>query len=1266
MNHGRSAGLPPGANLRCFNEPGRSPALRFMGGAGVRADQLLTFCLTLSLLCVLPAAAAPAWQPGQGFRSLPLTVPPAGKIGFTKLDSDLTRITFANRLGDERSITNRNLLSGSGVAAGDIDGDGRCDLFFCRLDGPCVLYRNLGNWKFEDITAKAGVACAGQDSTGAVFADIDGDGDLDLLVNALGNGTRIFENDGHSVFREMSVRAGVSSKTGSTSMALADIDGDGDLDLYVANFRPTTVMDRPGTKFTVNSVEGKPIVTAVDGQQATAPELAGRFTVNESGTILEFGEVDALYLNNGSGVFSRVSFTNGAFLDEAGQPLREPPRDWGLAVQFHDINGDGAPDIYVCNDLFTPDRVWINDGTGRFRALPTLALRNTSTFSMGVDFGDLNRDGQVDFFVVDMLSPDHRKRHVQTGQASPMRWPVGVFETRPQLSRNTLQINRGDGTFAEIAYYADVQASDWSWGPILLDVDLDGYEDILVTTGQLRDFQNADWAERIAQAQVGKKLLPDDIAALLKKFPSLKSPNVAYRNRGDLTFEEVGAAWGFDTAGVSHGMCLADLDNDGDLDVVVNNLNEAAGVYRNEGSGARVAVVLRGKGPNTHGIGAKIRVLGGPVAQSQEMICGGRYLSGDEAMRVFAAGSLTNRLSIEVTWRSGAQSHVTNVPGNRIYEIDEDGAVSSRSRPPAPGPRPLFTDASPLINHVHHEEPFDDFARQPLLPWRLSQLGPGVAWHDVDGDGREDLIIGSGKGGALAVYHNESGGGFRRLTNGPLNKVVSRDQTGVVGLGSLLVVGSANYEDGLTNGGSVRVYDVGRGVSGESVLGPEASTGPLALGDIDGDGDLDLFVGGRVVAGRYPEPALSQWLRNEGGRFVPAQKWEQLGLVSAAVLSDLDGDGWPELLVACEWGPLKIFRNEHGKLVGWNAPVTLNAQRSTLSQLTGWWHGVTTGDLDGDGRLDIVASNWGRNSRYAGSAGRPWKLYYGDLSQAGQVDLIEARWEPLMKKEVPERGWRMVRAALPFLQEKISSYEAYGQGSVEEIYGARLQSLRAVEVNTPASMVFFNRGDRFEAVELPAEAQWAPAFGVCVADADGDGAEDVFLSQNFFALNPETGRQDAGRGLWLQGDGRGGLRALPGPESGIQVYGEQRGCAVGDYDADGRVDLAVSQNGGQTRLYHNVGARPGLRVRLKGPAGNPTGVGAVLRLEYGGRPGPARAIHGGSGCLSQDSAVQVLGMSGPPTGLWVRWPGGKETSVKLPAGAREVELGPEGKLTIIQ
>ncbi|MBM3841471.1 MAG: VCBS repeat-containing protein, partial [Verrucomicrobia bacterium] len=532
-------------------------------------------------------------QPGPGFKSAPVKVT-TGKTGFARLDSSATGIAFTNRLSDDRSLSNRNLLSGSGVAAGDVDGDGLYDLYFCGLDSDNVLYRNLGNWRFEDITAAAGVASARDDATAAAFADIDGDGDLDLLVNSLGGGTRIFQNDGKARFQEITAQSGVASKAGSMSMALADIEGDGDLDLYVANFRPTTIQDQITTRFSVRPIGDRHVVTHVNGQPATSPEFTNRFVVTPAGSVLELGEADFLFLNDGKGKFTVVPFTDGAFLDEKGRPLREPPRDWGLAVQFHDINVDGAPDIYVCNDLYTPDRIWINDGRGRFRALDNLSLRDTSTFSMGVDFADIDRDGAVDFFVVDMLSRDHVNRHVQISQSRSGRAPPGPIDLRLQQLRNTLLVNRGDTTFAEISFYSGVEASEWSWGPIFLDVDLDGYEDILVTNGQLRDFQNADMATRYESAKTGKQLTPSEAMSLIRFFPDYKSPNMIFRNRGDLTFEEVGAAWGFNAIGISQGMALADLDNDGDLDVVMNNLNEVAGVFRNEGSAPRVAVRLKG------------------------------------------------------------------------------------------------------------------------------------------------------------------------------------------------------------------------------------------------------------------------------------------------------------------------------------------------------------------------------------------------------------------------------------------------------------------------------------------------------------------------------------------------------------------------------------------------------------------------------------------------------------------------------------------------
>jgi hypothetical protein len=1209
--------------------------------------------LLLILFAVSVRGDSLTWQTGQGFRRAKVDFPQAGHVGFRKLEANQLGIPFTNRLSHDRAILNQNLPNGSGVAAGDVDGDGWCDLYFCGLESDNALYRNLGNWKFTDITATAGVACPNQDATGAVFVDGDGDGDLDLLVTSLGQGVRLFENDGQGHFREVTESAGLKSNSGAMSMSLADVDGDGDLDLYVANYRTDTIASQPSTTFQVQMVQGKPVVVRVNGQPATLPQWTNRFEIGLAGNVMERGEPDVLYLNDGTGKFTAASFTDGTFLDEDGRPLSEPPRDWGLSVQMRDFTGDGTPDIYVCNDFYTPDRIWINDGKGRFRAMARTAIRTTSTFSMGVDFADINRDGNVDFFVADMLSPDHRKRHVQLGERTPFRWPAGILDNRPQVNRNTLQVNRGDGTFAETSWFSGVEASDWSWCPLFLDVDLDGFEDILISNGVLHDFQNIDVAERVQRRKAGPRFTQSEILQLVGQFPRLETPNVIFRNQGDGTFESVGAAWGFDASSISQGMALADLDNDGDMDIVMNNLQDAPGVFRNEGSAPRVAVQLKASAPNRAGIGARIKIRGGPVEQTQEMICGGRYLSGDQAQRAFAAGSATAKLEIEVVWRNGKRSVVPAEP-NHIYEIDEAGAEPMGS-PKNPVVSPLFEAVKTLPPAVHAEAAFDDLLRQPLLTRLFSQAGPGVCWHDINQDGWDDLIIGSGRGGRLTVLENRNGTGFSLSTNALLAREVTRDQTAILGMARSLLVGSSNYEDGVTNGGLIHIYDFQRNAAGDSVLGSSFSTGPLSFADVDDDGDLDLFIGGRAIPGRYPEPADSLLLRNEGGKFVVSQRWEKLGLVTGAVFSDLDQDGFPELILASEWGPVRVFKLVNGKYED-------RTREWGLGDYTGWWQGVATGDFDGDGRLEIVASNWGLNSRARASREHPRKIYFGDFDGNGDFDLLEARFVPEIGKEAPDLTFDVVRAAMPFLQERITSFAAYGGMSIREILGESFPRASVREVNTLESMSFSWRDGKFEGKPLPSEAQLAPAFGICIGDLDGDGDEDLFLSQNFFAVAGYESRCDAGRGLLLKGNGLGELSPVPGPQSGIEVYGEQRGCALSDYDGDGRSDLVVAQNGNSTKLYHNVDAAPGLRVRLKGPSGNPSAVGASLRLECAGKMGPLREVQAGSGYWSQNSAVQVLAGKSMESAknIWVRWPGGKETITPVPGGAREIEVSRQG------
>ena len=1220
------------------------------------------------------SSLAPAqrdWEVRPGYRFTRLPVPSSGRPGFTRLPPSATGIAFTNVLADQRSLTNHILLNGSGVALGDVDGDGRVDLYFAALDEENRLFRNLGNGRFTNVTATAGVACPGVDATGVALVDVDGDGDLDLLVNAIGHGTRCFVNEGQGRFQDRTATAGTASLAGSMSLALADVDGDGDLDLYVTNYRTYTLRDSFGMRLRMNRVDGRLVVTMVNGRPVTEPDLVGRFTVDAAGTLIENGEVDAFFLNDGHGRFRHVPFDGGQFLEADGQPLTELPFDWSLSAMFRDVNGDGLPDLYACSDMASADRFWLNLGDGRFQAAPPEALRKTSWFSMGLDFGDLNRDGLDDFFVTDMVSREHLLRQVQISNHKFVPSRPGMIRDRPQAPRNTLFLNLGDGDYAELAYAAGVYASEWSWAPVFLDVDLDGFEDILVVTGFERDVQDIDIANQLEAARQNQKLSDAEALAMRRLFPPLHQANLLFRNRGDLTFEEVGNAWGFGSVGISQGLALADLDGDGDLDVVVNNLNEAAGVYRNDSTAPRVAVRLRGLPPNTRGIGARIRLFGGAVPeQGQEMIAGGRYLSSDDALRVFAAGSLTNRMRLEVQWRSGRFSEIRNIEANCLYEIDEAEATATPAKPSSPPP-PLFVDVSDRLDHVHAENHFDDFARQPLLPRRLSQAGPAVAWHDFNDDGWPDLVLGTGRGGGLGLFQNDGRGGFLRLTNA-LTQRVSRDLTGLVVTRNaarqpLVVVGFSNYEGQPGEPGSVMQLNLATGAIGDAVPPSPAEPGPLALADYDGNGVLDLFVGGRVLPGRYPEPVSSRLFRGGPSGWEADERqgktFERVGLVNGATFTDLDQDGFAELVLACDWGPLRLYRNDQGQFRPWNPVVRRsNAPPTTLDQLTGWWHGVAAGDLDGDGRPDLMASNWGRNSKYATQRAQPLRLYFGDFNQTGDVDLLEAYQEHADGPIVPWPHLGRVRAALPFIQTRFQTYRAFGSASIPDILGDRLAAAAELTAVHLDSTLFLNRGDHFEARPLPPLAQLSPAFAVGVADADGDGHEDIFLSQNFFANEPETDRYDGGRGLWLRGDGRGGLTPLLATASGVRVYGEQRGAALGDFDADGRVDLVVSQNGAATRLFRNQGARPGLRVRLRGPAGNPFGIGAAVRLEFADHLGPVREVSAGTAYLSQHSDVLVLGTPQAPSGIAVRWPGGTVTRAPIPAGAQEIRVGMDGRV----
>ncbi|MDA7617880.1 CRTAC1 family protein [Verrucomicrobia bacterium] len=620
---------------------------------------------------------------GSDVRSWALQVPETETTGFEQVDPVTSGILFTNTLQEFTGASNRVLFNGAGVAVGDVNADGRPDLFLCGLEVENQLYSNLGDWQFKRMPIPDALASPGFPSRGAVFADLNADHQLDLLLTTVGGGCRAFLNLGAGRFEPMAGNAGIATQGGASSVTLADVDGNATLDLYVAFNRSDDIRDH-----------GRVNLKRRNGTIVPPEALKDRLLVHR-GQLNEYGEPDVLYLNDGSGNLTPVAWTGGHFRNE-GKPLPSIPRDWGLSASFRDMNGDLAPDLYVCNDYWTPDRIWLNDGRGGFDALTLDSLATTSASSMGLDFADVNQDGLMDIFVVDMLSRDHVLRKRQQPALNPLFDSPAFSGKRRQIMQNTLFLQRPDATFQEVAQAAGLVASDWSWSPIFMDVDLDGDADLLVSAGYPHDVQDMDAIQRIARLQHSwerykdpvalRKAFAEELMEHYRLYPKLDLPVMAFENRGDGSFREMTHLWGTDRPGIHQGFATGDLDGDGDRDLVLNDLNGAVLLYRNLADGPRAKVKLVGDGGNTQGIGAKLILRGsGFPPQSREVIAGGRYLSGCDTSVTFAMPDGPGAWTLEVLWRDGNVTSLPDIRSNHAYEIgpSTDLKASIDSKVPA-------------------------------------------------------------------------------------------------------------------------------------------------------------------------------------------------------------------------------------------------------------------------------------------------------------------------------------------------------------------------------------------------------------------------------------------------------------------------------------------------------------------------------------------------------------------------------------------------------